>query len=141
MLKEVVFSFWKLIMATNYTKPKNTKKPTAREKPKKPHPDFPLTANGNGQWSKKILGKVHYFGPWDDPDGALQRYLNVKDDLYAGREPRPDDAVTVRDLANAFLTAKKSLVDSGELSPRSWNDYKVWWSTDFCASTESAETP
>jgi len=54
-------------------------------KPSKPYPDFPLTANGNGQWSKKIRGKVHCFGKWDDPDGALNRYLEVKDDLLAGK--------------------------------------------------------
>ena len=33
-----------------------------RRKPAKPCRDFPLTANGNGPWSKKIRGKVHYFG-------------------------------------------------------------------------------
>ena len=61
---------------------------SARKKPCKPHPNFPLTANGNGQWSKKIKGKVYYFGSWADPDAALKRYLEVKDDLLAGRKHR-----------------------------------------------------
>jgi len=68
---------------------------STRKKPKKPHPDFPLTANGNGRWSKKIKGKVYYFGPWADPDGALKRYLDVKDDLLAGRNPRPKDGLAL----------------------------------------------
>ena len=53
-------------------------------KPRKPHGDFPLYAHKNGQWAKKIRSKVHYFGPWGDSDGALQRYLDEKDDLNAG---------------------------------------------------------
>ncbi len=45
-----------------------------RGNPKKPAKTkgFPLTPNGNGQWSKKINGKVYYFGTWDDPDGAIK---------------------------------------------------------------------
>ena len=69
---------------------------------------------------------MHYFGPWADPDGALKKYLEQKDDLHAGRKPRPDpEALTVKDVANAFLNAKQALVDSGELSPRTWGDYKA----------------
>ncbi len=93
------------------------------DKPRKPHPDFPLTANGNGQWSKKIRGKVYYFGRWVDPDGALKRYLEVKDDLLAGRRPRPQDGFTLTDLANSLLTTKKLQLDGGELTPRTFYDY------------------
>jgi integrase len=104
----------------------STTHPTSRaQKPAKPYPDFPLTAHPVGQWCKKIRGKLHYFGPWDDPDGALARYLEHKDDLHAGTTPRPDtDAATVKDLCNAFLNAKHDKVDSGELSPRTWQGYK-----------------
>ena len=61
------------------------------DKPSKPHPDFPLTANGKGQRSKKIRGKVHYFGSWANPNGVLLRYLEVKDDLLAGSQPKPKE--------------------------------------------------
>src|SRR5579871_2946911 len=94
-------------------------------KPAKPYPEFPLTAHPAGYWCKKIRGKLHYFGPWDDPDGALKKYLDQKDALHAGRKPRPDaDALTVKDACNAFLNHKRTRLDAGELSPRSWRDYK-----------------
>ena len=47
-----------------------------------------------------------------------------KDDLPAGRTPRPRaDVVTVRDLLNGFLTAKRHLLDTRELTQRSFADY------------------
>lgn len=97
-----------------------------KQKPEKPYPDFPLTANGNGQWSKKIKGRVCYFGVWSDPNAALRRYLDERDDLQAGREPasRTADGVTVDELVNRFLGSKKALVDSGELSQLTWHDYR-----------------
>jgi integrase len=68
---------------------------------------------------------MHYFGPWGDPDGALKKYLAEKDDLHAGRTPRPGtDALTVKDAVNAFLTAKLDKRDAGELSPRTFAKYK-----------------
>jgi integrase len=51
--------------------------------------------------------------------------------LHAGRTPRPDTrsdtraGVTVKDLANAFLTSKKALVDNGELSPHTFAKYQT----------------
>src|SRR5215472_10882812 len=94
-------------------------------KPSKPCPDYPLTAHPAGYWCKKIRGKLHYFGPWDDPEGALTRYLERKAALHAGRTPRADaDGLTIKGLCNKFLRAKRVSVDCGELAPRSWEDYK-----------------
>jgi integrase len=94
-------------------------------KPAKPYADFPLFPHAAGVWAKKIRGKMHYFGPWADSDAALKKYLEQKDALHAGRTPRPDpEALTVKELANAFLNAKRAAVDSGELSPRTWDGYK-----------------
>src|SRR5262245_51370620 len=99
--------------------------PIAPGKPSKPYPDFPLFPHATGRWAKKIRGKMHYFGPWDDPDAALKKYLDQRDALHAGRKPRQDaEALTVKDAANTFLNHKRGLLDVGELSPRSWADYK-----------------
>jgi integrase len=96
------------------------------DKPCKPYREFPLTAHPAGYWCKKIRGKLFYFGPWGDPDSALNKYLEQKDALHAGRKPRPDsEALTVKELANAFLNHKKALMDAGEFSPRTWQDYKA----------------
>src|SRR6266536_3398823 len=94
-------------------------------KPSKPYPHYPLFPHAAGVWAKKIRGKMHYFGPWNDPDGALKKYLEQKDALHAGRTPRADpSALTVKDVANAFLNARKQALDTGGLSPRTWADYK-----------------
>lgn len=92
-----------------------------KSKPKKPYADFPLTAHRNGQWCKKIRGKVHYFGT--DADAALEKYLDERDTLQAGRTPASRDGLTVAGLCNHYLEFKESLVSSGELSPRTFHQY------------------
>lgn len=98
----------------------------ARSKPPKPYPDFPLFAHANGTWAKKIRGRLHYFGIWEQPDAALAKYNAEKEDLHAGRHPRTTPgAGTVKDVANLYLNAKLALVKSGELSPRTFEYYKT----------------
>jgi integrase len=100
--------------------------PAPAGKPAKPYPDFPLFPHATGRWAKKIRGKLHYFGPWADPDSALKKYLAEKDDLHAGRKPREStEGVTVKYLVNRFLNAKRSQLEAGELANRTWDDYKA----------------
>jgi integrase len=95
------------------------------DKPAKPNPDFPLFPHANGTWAKKIKGRLHYFGPWGDADAALAKYLAEKDDLHAGRTPRPDPGnATVKDAANRFLNHKATLLEAGALSKLTWRKYK-----------------
>ena len=114
-------------MVGNYSL--STKRPKAAQKkptkPAKPYSDFPLFPHATRRWAKKIRGKFHYFGPWNDPDAALAKYLAEKDYLLAGKQPPPQnvDGMTVTDLCNKFLTAKTQLVNTNELRPRSWKDY------------------
>jgi integrase len=86
---------------------------------------FPLWLHkGTGLWCKKIHGTFHYFGA--NKEAALKRYEREREDLEARRSPRQDPtALTVADLLNDFLTAKRDRVDSGELSPRTWNEYHL----------------
>ena len=92
------------------------------KKPAKPHPDFPLFPHATGRWAKKVRGKLRYFGPWDDPQGALERWLDVKDALLAGRVPRrKSDGVKICGVCNRFLTGKRHLLDAGEITRRTFH--------------------
>ena len=108
---------------------KSTSKPAAVKarpvKPQKPYDGFPLFPHATGRWAKKIRGKFVYFGPWGDPDAALSKYLDERDDLHAGRTPRTNRDGTIRDLLNRFLTAKRHLVDTREITPRTFADYNT----------------
>jgi integrase len=106
---------------------KSTRSAPAR-KPSKPHPDFPLFPHRSDRWCKKLKGKFHYFGKVStDTDGveALKRWLEVKDDLLAGREPRrlTGDELTLKDLVNRYLTTKQRALDAGEIAPRTFGEY------------------
>jgi integrase len=70
-------------------------------------------------------GRTYYFGAWADPDAALKKYLGQRDDLHAGRAARETaEGLTVKELCNHFLNAKRRAVDGGELSPRTWDSYR-----------------
>ena len=102
----------------------STSNSTRPQKPAKPNPAFPLFPHATGRWCKKILGKLHYFGPWDDPDAALQRYLDQKDALHAGLTPADTrDRLTVFLLCAKFLTSKKREMADGEISSRTFAEY------------------
>jgi hypothetical protein len=92
-----------------------------------PYPDFPLSFHPpSGRLYKKIKGKRVYFGYASDWQSAVDKYGRQREDLYAGRKPRPErDGLPLVDLVNRFLTAKLHRVESGELTQRSWNDYKA----------------
>jgi integrase len=63
----------------------------------------------------------------DDPHGeaALQKWLDQKDALLAGRKPRSHvEGLTVGDLCNLWLDWKAARVATGELSHRTIEQYK-----------------
>lgn len=88
-------------------------------KPAKPYAGYPLFAHASGSWVKKIDGKLHYFGGWGDPDGALQRYHDYRN----GGTAQSSIGETVANLVNHFLAHKEQMVESGELAARSFQRY------------------
>ncbi len=112
-------------MSKGHSTPARAKAKAKPAKPKKPRKDFPLFPHVCGQWVKKVRGKLFYFGVWDDPKGALNKWLDQRDDLLAGRTPRQHDpdALTVGQLCDLFLDSRERLVESGELTAGTLRDY------------------
>lgn len=96
------------------------------KKPGKPYADFPLFAHAAGYWAKKIRGKLHYFGKWDDWQGALEAYeKSVHAIQRTGKKPDLTPAkLSVGDMVNYCLEYKEGQVKTGELSERTYADYK-----------------
>ena len=102
------------------------------EKPSKPYKDYPLFAHSSGKWCKKIEGKSHYFGRWEDPDSALSDYRKFLSENEVVGE------LSLSDAANLFLTTKSQAVENGLLANRSFSEYKStlkamleFWSREF----------
>jgi hypothetical protein len=62
----------------------NSTAPANSGKPAEPTPDFPLFPHATRCWAKKIKGNMYYFGPWEDPEGALKRFR----DFESGKTPK-----------------------------------------------------
>lgn len=95
-------------------------------KPSKPYRSFPLTAYNNGQWCKKIRGKIYFFRAWCDPQAAMDNYRRAGVDLQAGRQPQKfsltAQGMTVKKVANRFLTYQLERIDFGEIPARWFED-------------------
>jgi integrase len=118
--------------ARHSTRTKRTRKPTKPEKPAASFTDptlpYPLTVNPCGYYSKKIIGRVHYFGRWDEgPEEAEKRYNKERADREAGREPRTDQddgPLTVRKLCTDFRNHKRRLMERGDITERTHHDIR-----------------
>src|SRR5262245_40398530 len=117
-------------------------------KPKKPRPDFPLTPHPSGKWCKKIGGQLHYFGAWArrengalvrvEGDGWKEAEKEYKEYLDPSSKRANQGKLTVRELANEFLTSKLRKLESEELSERAFRDCKDV--TDIMVNTLGANT-
>ena len=89
---------------------------------RKANDKFPLWLHPRGLWCKKHRGQFYYFGT--DKEAAEKRYRQEWDDILEGKARGQNaEALTVADLANRFLTAKRQRVESGELSSWQWSEY------------------
>jgi len=92
---------------------------------KQRHPEFPLTVHTNGQWSKKVRGRVYYFGLLDDPDAALGLWIEEKDYLLAGLiPPTHSQGMTVGELCEKHLTELEERIAAGTLAAGSGANYR-----------------
>lgn len=98
-------------------------------KPKKPHKDFPLFPHATKRWAKKVRGKLYYFGSWKDgPQAALEKWLEQKDDLLAGRKPRPrigGNGLSIEDACNHYLDHIEEQVKKKKLTLHWYQDVRL----------------
>lgn len=86
--------------------------------------DCPLFLHRNGQWAKKVRGKLRYFGT--DLDAAMKRWANEKDHLLAGYDPpRIDGKPTLAELANLYLANSQERVATGEVRADHTHENKI----------------
>lgn len=84
---------------------------------KKKPADCPLFLHRNGQWAKKVRGRLLYFGT--DLDAALKKWATEKDYHLAGlTPPKRSDAPTVEELANVFYDQQLAQAQRGLVSER-----------------------
>jgi integrase len=91
-----------------------------------PYDDFPLSPHlPSRRWYKKILGRRRYFGHLENWQEALNKYLEQRDDLYAGREPRPVSGTLILiDLVEDYLADQWAKVKDGKLERRTFDEYR-----------------
>ncbi len=91
----------------------------------KTDPDFPLTKHPRGYFCKRILGKLHYFGKRNATKyEALRDYEFKRPYLEEGVEPPQAGGVRVEEALDRFLAAKNKRMQAGELTKRSYEDYR-----------------
>ena len=88
-----------------------------------------LFPHKNGQWAKKIRGRMCYFGVLADPAAALARYQAEGPGLHRGADlehSRAMDAgLTVEHGVNAWLAQQLARVEAGELTAATFRDYRM----------------
>lgn len=103
----------------------------AKRKRKRKQQRPTLNLRADGRWQKKVNGRLFYFTgtadealtEWKRSEDYIRQHGRKPDDA---RQPQTDRrSVTSKGLVNEFLDFKKRRVESGELSPRTWNRYQA----------------
>lgn len=102
--------------------------------PPKPFPKFPLFPHRNGQWAKKIAGRLDYFGPWRWPDQAAyqlswraaeKKYNDWREAIARGQlfvaNPR---AITLEELCDLYLAPQHARAERNEIKPRYFSEVR-----------------
>lgn len=101
-----------------------------------PKPKWPyrhetvLTPASNGQWKKKHKGKAYYFGPWNAPKAALERWRAEWPLIVRGETQKltQTDRGDLKAALESYLNARRQDHERGELAWDSYREYK-----DICA--------
>ena len=97
-----------------------------------------MSAHPGGQWVKKIGGKLRYFGAWANPDrdnarakAAIAKYMafmrateNGEQNLAQPLQGVRPEELNLDTLVNGFMGEKHRSVETGELSPRQFAEYR-----------------
>lgn len=103
-------------MTAHSTARRSRRKRTDRLAP--PYPQFPLQPHATGHWSKRIKGRLVYFGCWAGvyvfagPNYDLahnQRFQPAVSQHNNSTEPRPSPPETTRALADTLPRGTRSL--------------------------------
>ncbi len=93
---------------------------------KKRNRNFPLSVHPNGQWCKKVLGRVHCFDALEERQAALKSWNAKKDYLVAGVPPPAKvGGKTLADLCDEHMTDCLDRVEVGKLSRWSIKDARL----------------
>jgi integrase len=87
-----------------------------------------LTPHPSGSWCKRIGGKLRYFGPLNNPDAALRKYIAYADAQINNRaewQAIDKSTITLAHAFNKFLTERQSAVAAGELSAGQYARYRA----------------
>ena len=83
-----------------------------------------MFAHAAGVWAYKYKGKFYYFGPWNDPQGALKRFETEMPFIYQGKTP-PARVVNVGTLLDGWLGNKSADLDEGTITASTFKEYKA----------------
>lgn len=84
---------------------------------------LPLYQHKNGQWCKRIKGKLYYFGK--DLPKALALYEKSRESIAAGYGKITESAdYALHELADQYYSHKKQQMESGEITNRHLEDIK-----------------
>ena len=96
-----------------------------KEKPKKPSKKYPLFAHSNGHRAKKIRGKLHYFGPLDNPKTARANHEEHHARVTLGEGPEVKGGLTLKELIVRFTLTQQGKLEREHIGRKTYTQYNM----------------